>query len=418
MSKAKILTDGSSTEMSETQTTSESSSGQAGHDDDNTAIAKTTASCDETIISTGATASAEASVGPPSLRFNLESHEFECAFEGCGRCCTSADGESLVCPGCGPYSAVRFCGRKHLLSGTREHWITCGRAVLGHPCDGTLPSRWAAGPPMLMNTANWDTPERHRQNLWHMIAHEDGDYFIFTDWLQHLAHHIDPPRDWGVMTPLRCKGQVIHTVRFEGELKDRFNRLKNIALYDAIANPSAITFMFRMIRDNLKALGRWLPATENCVIYQFWHEFGAPISTKSPLATASANNQMKFWQAPQVDIFDMTDRHACELEWHGLDAGDLCDSGKCKREIAAEPTRGGGVLYLPKGLRAILEGYEAQRWILRAHRRHHPIVHDMEARIRGEGFDNIFETDRRLFRRGEAWDGFGSGPIEQEGINC
>lgn len=70
------------------------------------------------------------------------------------------------------------------------------------------------------------------------------------------------------------------------------------------------------------------------------------------------------------------------------------------------------------GHRRLIEHLEAGYWILRVVRTTHPEVREMEARMRGEGFEGVLDQDRRVFRRGTGWDGAGSGCIEIEGINA
>lgn len=37
--------------------------------------------------------------------------------------------------------------------------------------------------------------------------------------------------------------------------------------------------------------------------------------------------------------------------------------------------------------------------------------------MRGEGFEGVVPEERRVFRRGEGWDGVGTGDMEVEGVN-
>lgn len=70
-----------------------------------------------------------------------------------------------------------------------------------------------------------------------------------------------------------------------------------------------------------------------------------------------------------------------------------------------------------RGFQHLCAYLEASHWLLRAARRTHPSVAAVEERMRGEGFEGVVPEDRRVFRRGEGWDGFGSGDMEIEGVN-
>jgi hypothetical protein len=48
----------------------------------------------------------------------------------------------------------------------------------------------------------------------------------------------------------------------------------------------------------------------------------------------------------------------------------------------------------------------------------HPEVKDAGERMKGVGFEDVAEEDRRVFCRGDGWDGAGAGEMEVEGINA
>ena len=150
-----------------------------------------------------------------------------------------------------------------------------------------------------------------------------------------------------------------------------------------------IDHAFRMIRDRLRERGEWSCGIELALAHQMRLEFGIP-----------------------PNDHNCGQRHACEPEWDGR-GRRWCNDYVCRGEY--KPWL--GHMWSERELERVVMRYEALYWLLRAARHTHPLVGSVEARTRGEGFPNVAPQDRRIFRRGENWDGFGTGVIEIEGIN-
>jgi hypothetical protein len=103
----------------------------------------------------------------------------------------------------------------------------------------------------------------------------------------------------------------------------------------------------------------------------------------------------------------MGQHHACEAEWVGFDTR-ACKDPTCVHDIPVLGSLGGG-------FRRLCDLMESRFWILRASRTTHPSVPSVDARTRGEGFSGVLAGERRTFRRGEGWDGAGTGSMELEG---
>jgi hypothetical protein len=169
--------------------------------------------------------------GLPSMpaHWDLSQVSFPCARGGCQNQCSFMDGLSVVCPGCGPFSLVRYCGKEHLWEDVEDHWATCGTYVFVYPCiTGSVPKDVLVGPPMLPNIQRWDRPERHRQAVWFTSASNLGDYFVF----QEVPH---PMVITGAPESHEWPGCSLHTaltLRFaEPEEKDRFRRVLAVCLF-------------------------------------------------------------------------------------------------------------------------------------------------------------------------------------------
>ncbi|KAJ9256590.1 hypothetical protein DTO207G8_2593 [Paecilomyces variotii] len=323
---------------------------------------------------------------PAGFFWQLDSHGFPCAKADCDKRCSSWDGASVVCPRCGPFSEVRYCNQEHLYEDIKPHWAFCGQMTFCHPCrESTIPRRQKEGPPLLPSYHNWDTPERHRQAVYH-ATNSGGDYFIFADWAEFVTAG-QPANNVGV----RCTNRVLAVVNFDepGE-KDRFRRVLGVCLFASIEVFDLVDYMFRLIRDNLRSRGLWSGELDKALRYQMQHELAVAVSPETS-----------------------GQRHACETEWDGRNRR-RCADPVCRAEY--RPLLGDQ--RMGRGFVGLCDYMESNHWLLRAARRTHPEVTQVAARTRGEGFGDVAEEDRRLFRRGEGWDGAGTGEMEIEGVNA
>ncbi|KAJ5156619.1 hypothetical protein N7492_009422 [Penicillium capsulatum] len=322
--------------------------------------------------------------------YDLTYHSFECAKSGCDKRCTLWDGCSVICPRCGPYSRVRYCGKEHLREDLKQHWSLCGQEQsFKHWCVPTsLPPDVLAGPPMLPCIHGWDSPERQRQAVWFSNGRREGDYFLFSDWNDQFKNGAVP----GSMET-RCSPCVARVVKYaDPDEKDRFRRVLAVCLFASLEHPKLVGYLFRMIRDNLLAQDQWNAQVDVMLRHQFKYEMGV---TLRPSITG--------------------ERHACRIEWTGQSRRH-CQDPTCVSENP--PVLLGHLAQLGFGFDRLCAGMESEFWILRASRTTHPACQRIEARIRGEGYgDDVAVEDRRAFRRGEGWDGAGSGPMEIEGLD-
>lgn len=180
--------------------------------------------------------------GLPSIlaHWDLSQASFPCARGGCQNQCSFMDGLSVVCPGCGPFSLVRYCGKEHLWEDVKDHWVTCGTYVFVYPCiTSSVPKDVLVGPPMLPNIQRWDRPERHRQAVWFTSASNLGDYFVFQE-VPHPMVVMDGPEshEW-----LGCLSRTALTLRFgKPEEKDRFRRVLAVCLFSKFFDSNYFIF--------------------------------------------------------------------------------------------------------------------------------------------------------------------------------
>ena len=157
---------------------------------------------------------------------------FSCARGGCQNRCSFMDGLSVICPGCGPFSLVRYCGKEHLWEDVKDHWANCGAYSFVDPCiPSSIPKDVLVGPPMLPNIHRWDRPERHRQAVWFTSANNIGDYFVFQE-VRHPMVVMGAPEshEWP-----GCSSQTAITLCFaKPEEKDRFRRVLAVCLFSKL----------------------------------------------------------------------------------------------------------------------------------------------------------------------------------------
>ena len=193
----------------------------------------------------------------------------------------------------------------------------------------------------------------------------------------------------------RARGTVLHVVAFDDQrspnsLKDRFNRLLNIALFTGASNAVMLNYMFLMIRENLISKGEWGEDLLNSLVYQFQWEFCYQLSD---------------WVTNNL-------RHACPHQWFGTPP-DQCQDHVCNAQMLHPSTR--HPLFPRFAIKEKADELERRYWILRVARVYHPNVLDQGHRMRGVGFSFVPQENRKMFCMGREWDGYPSGTMEIEG---
>ncbi|KAJ5190707.1 uncharacterized protein N7498_009692 [Penicillium cinerascens] len=338
---------------------------------------------------TSSSSSIETVVAPVKGQFfyDLTYHTWKCALQGCDKHCHYWDGQTVNCPNCGPLSTIVYCGKDHMREDVLWHWPHCGGYSLQrHTKLSSVPDLIKLGPPMIPGINGWDSPERHRQAVWFSSRREnEGDYFIFTD--KHEVNSLGHPSG---SVEVRCSSRVYLVVHCDEAEKDRFRRVLAVCLMSSVQNTYLVCYLFRLIRDRLRLSGQWSEYVDDMLRYQFRFELGV-----------------------QVNQLGVGERHACETDWNGL-SPRFCRDPVCESERVTLLGDNGCV---SRGFARLCDNWESNYWILRANRTAHPTARSVNARICGEGYD-LPEEDRRLFRRGEGWDGYQSGPMEIEEQWC
>ncbi|PWY87616.1 hypothetical protein BO70DRAFT_427534 [Aspergillus heteromorphus CBS 117.55] len=318
----------------------------------------------------------------PKYTYNLDSVGFPCGLPSCPARCNLWDGATVICPRCGPFSATRYCSKAHLLADIKLHWATsCGRTTFLNTCNPTsIPRAVHAQPPLIPSLHGCDTPERHRQAVYFGMNANEGDYFVFKDWVDYAQGRPGGGGEGvdGMDLESRCSNEVIHVIKFEDvDMRDRFRRVLAVCLFLTIEVPRCTDYLYRLLRDHLRRSRstHLLPS----LLHQLSHEFHVQI--------------------------EPSQRHACETDWDGRNRRH-CTNDVCRSEYV----RWLGSLDRP-GIGRFVEVREASHWVLRTARITHPEVKGSWERMMGNGWgQEVVVGDRRVFSRGEGWDGV-AGPV-------
>ncbi|KAJ5778089.1 hypothetical protein N7520_001335 [Penicillium odoratum] len=304
----------------------------------------------------------------------------ECAMSSCHNECRLWDKLVCICPYCGPLAAVRYCSKEHLREDVKLHWPWCGKLMVDRPLKvHSIPDDVMAGPPAIPCIDNWSHPARHRQSIWFSTSFIEGDYFIFAD---HEDRFATLPGEVEVL----CSPRVLQAIRWNHPAeRDQFRRCLAVCLLASVQVQSLVNFLYKMIRDYLRIRHLWTGNMDEIVQDQLFRETGVKV-----LISYS---------------------HACPTEWNGLPPKHCLD-----RQCIADRKQWLGDWGWGRGFERLCQFMEAQYWILRANRTTHPDCQSLQGRICGVGYGEwVPRQDRRFFRRGEGWDGEGTGPMEIEG---
>ena len=300
------------------------------------------------------------------LGFRIWRHDREtlvCNLPSCGKVTQEHVRTTRICHGCGPKTRVRYCSKVHLLADMEGHWQECGEKGLVIPRiidDFTAPARFAKGFPAIKDVRGFKSAARHRQRA-HAILN-GGQYTLFE------------PQSGDAI-------RVVWPETIAEEMFGRIERLLNIALHDR-GDDVLVSYLYRVLRNGLKAMGLWGDEISSLFANQFYQEFGFDASLRSSTALP-----------------------LCQCEW----VGTAAHHGKCLPTCKGG-FRGVGVVVRGPGMLEAVELWEGKHWILRAWRRSLRGVGGWRGRISGEGFVGVLDgQDAEDFRPGlgEGWEGWG-----------
>ncbi|MCJ1428903.1 hypothetical protein MMC29_006814, partial [Sticta canariensis] len=195
-----------------------------------------------------------------SMGLNVWRHDrnlLDCRLLSCRAKVADHNPASVVCPGCGPKTIIRYCSVTHMVADLREHWLECGHQdlVIKRVVDQTTaPARFGRLCPAIRDSHNTKSYALYRQGLYAMLSH--GRYTLF---------------DWETEEPtvLVWTGEDVR----KGEMERRVERLLNLALFDQ-RNKAMVGVLFRLLRQCLQLKNSWNLGTTYALKKQFGEEFG------------------------------------------------------------------------------------------------------------------------------------------------
>ena len=291
----------------------------------------------------------------------------KCRRPGCGVTVSDYRRSVVFCLGCGPKSVVRYCSLQHQLEDVQGHWRECGtwKLVLKRIIDHTTaPSKFDRMYPAIKQRHGSRTAALHRQRLYCALTY--GHYTLFHPTSTLSATLCWPKEDpnWPVMDR-------------------RVERLLNVAFLDSRNHP-ILGYLYRLLRELLRAQGVWFEKTERLLKLQFESEFSGYL----------VNTHWHDGDAP------------CQCEWSGKIFPQWDHLSTCW--AYAPGVDGTGPAQRRRCIEATIEEYEERFWILRAWRQQHPIESSWRLRAAGYGFPDTI-PDEECYKLGPGWTGWGGG---------
>ena len=284
-----------------------------------------------------------------------------CSYPECRRRVVDHLTATELCPGCGPGSRIRYCGKACLLLDMTNHWQECGdRSLLlpGWVDQGAFPPRYMELRPLPVDRSGLRSFARHRQAI-HAATMARGQYTIFPRGVESQS---------GEGPPIDRPPYVIEPA--EPELRARIARLLTSALRGGTRG-SALRLLFAHVRAALVAAYKPYDAAAT-LPRQFVEEFGA--------------NHWMHGADPAFIKEAWIDDASCECWWEGEGGGSSI--WRCSRSCRELTARRGEVARGRQGgVRQVLLETERTDPVLRAWRDDHPTVASWQRRAAGEGWN-------------------------------
>jgi hypothetical protein len=201
---------------------------------------------------------------PKSARFSFDNYhpETRCRNPDCRKSTHPLDGNTKICPACGPRSMVRYCSKSCLYKDVRRHFFgECGQlSIRGEIDEASLSDANNNVRPYLRHTSSiTKTVEHHRQAVWYAMEAE-GEYFIFNDVEEcgDILNTREPTKE--EYQEVRGKGNCVFTVSPPEAVKQQFRTALITAMTfgpDNVGNMAQCELMVGFIITALQAYGDW-----------------------------------------------------------------------------------------------------------------------------------------------------------------
>ena len=275
-------------------------------------------------------------------RHDREHHD--CRYPDCKKKLVDTNSDTILCPACGPKTVTRYCSIFHMVQDLDRHWKECGsdailiKRVIDH---NTTPPRFWNQCPAIPNIHGYYSLDRYRQRAYAMMT--AGQYT--------LMNYSNTKKPVVLTWPTSDPNHV--------EMSSRVERVLNILLFDH-KQEILLNYFFRLIRQMCKQLGIYGDEVRKSLAVQFGTEFDWNIHQIS-----------RDLRRPDMVRRAAYLRPLCEMDWDG-DSRFHIPSSECVKGFEMFYHCGEFLHHAHgKGVKSIVEAYEAKYWILRAWRQRH-----------------------------------------------
>lgn len=281
--------------------------------------------------------------GQPVWRHDRE--HLDCRHPKCKKKVVDWNPDTVLCMGCGPMTYTRYCSIAHMVDDLNGHWKECGtdefiiKRVIDH---NSMPPHFWRYCPAIPNQHGFNSMHRYRQRAFAMMT--AGQYTL----MNYTTDKKPVVLTWPTTDPNH------------DEMSSRVERVLNILLFDH-KNEILLNYLFRLIWHVVEAHDVDNEEALASIAVQFAVEFECRFDNDYQIS-----NRKEPYHLRRENYL----RPLCETDWDG-DTRHHVPSSLCVRyfdhfkcgEIAHAATG--------RGVKSLVEAYEAEYWVLRAWRQRH-----------------------------------------------
>ncbi|KAL8789041.1 MAG: hypothetical protein Q9195_007007 [Heterodermia aff. obscurata] len=269
----------------------------------------------------------------------------DCRHPKCKKKVVDFNPDTILCLGCGPKTYTRYCSIAHMMDDLNGHWKECGtdefiiKRVIDH---NTTPRHFWRYCPAIPNRHGYYSMYRYRQRAFAMMT--AGQYTL----MNYTTTNKPVVITWPTKDPNHA------------EMSSRVERVLNILLFDH-KNEILLNYLFRLIFHMLEAYKADNEEALASIAVQFALEFQCRFDNDYQLS-----NRKEHYYLRRENYL----RPICETDWDG-DTHHHVPSSPCVKYF--DHYKFGEIAHAAngKGIRSMVEEYEAEYWVLRAWRQRH-----------------------------------------------
>ena len=285
----------------------------------------------------------EIATGQPVWRHDRE--YLDCRHPKCKKKVVDWNRDTILCLGCGPKTYTRYCSITHMMDDLNGHWKECGsdefiiKRVIDH---NTMPPHFWRYCPAIPNKHGFYSMHRYRQRAFAMMT--AGQYTL----MNYTTTKEPVVLTWPTNDPNH------------DEMSSRVERVLNILLFDH-KSEILLNYLFRLIWYILTKHGADNDESLSSIAVQFAIEFECHFANDYEIETRKEHYHIR-----RENYL----RPLCEADWDG-DTRHHKPSSACVKYFRHYKYGEISHAAAGKGIKSLVEAYEAEYWILRAWRQRH-----------------------------------------------